>query len=229
MKTIGGVHVKANVHWVAKSRWNKIDGSRESAKIVGEIGLMLQQAVAHRVISRGVDHTGRSFGRYAERKNRTGFGVKIAPSYPQPKGYGLYHGGFAYYRSRADYVRLLGNKQARRKFVMSGGMWESWGVYIRSPIEARVRFAKSSRAYRGRTMQNREKARRASHGTGRRSIVAISQEEKNEDPAHVMDSITAAMLNDARAKAAGFRIKRRKGRAGYKKRQIKSLIKLLAK
>ena len=44
-----------------------------------------------------------------------------------------------------------------------------------------------------------------------------------------MDSITAAMLNDARAKAAGFRIKRRKGRAGYKKRQIKSLIKLLAK
>ncbi len=229
MTTIGGVHIKANVHFVKGSRWNKIKGSKESARIVGEIGAILQHAVAHRVISRGVDHTGRSFGRYKERRNQTGFSVKVAPSYPQPKGYGLLHGGYAYYRSLALYSRLLGNHESKRRFVLSGGMWDSWGVYIRSPIEANVRFAKSSPAYRGKSMTNREKARRASHGTGRRSIVGISRKEKKDATDHVMESVTAALLNDARAKAAHFKLKRRKGRAGYRKRQVKSLIRLLTK
>lgn len=220
--------LNASVRFTPKKGWTpeRIKG----AWIIANVSQIIMAEIMADAIRKGRDPGGRAFGKYTDRESRSGYRVPSDFPGAPAGGRAIKSGpqkGWLRYDTRAEFERRAGRNPNAKKMILSGAMWQSMTIAIKSEIKSRIYFRASSAARDGGKTANRTKARIVARQHGA-DIMGVSDRALHEVQKFLASSVGPFIFEDTLSKAARRKPRKTQARTDSRLRSTLGLLRSLS-
>jgi len=222
--------IDPEIKFTPKKAWDA--KKMKGAWIIANVAQLIMADLMEDAIRRGVGPSGQSFGAYKTPAS-TARGYRLPPDFPNPPpGHRATvrsgpQKGWLVYDSRADVEKLAGRDASSKRYILSGAMWQSLTIAIKSEAKARLYFKGSSGSKTSGKVQNRVKAKMAAGDHGA-DILAASEKSLRSAQKFIAVAVSSHLFQDAIAKAERRKPRRQKAQAESRLRSSISLLRTMS-